>query len=227
MGMASAVIAQAVAAGNVPGTEDHELAASESMKMKMTMNMDTETETVTETETEMEMAQSEPSLYWFNKLFWRFPVPLFHGVVVSWFVTHSAMLIRNQSAYKVASTKLLYCTEMALCYALSVVFWCNDQFDGTLFALMLLTTPWTVGLMKAIWEHDDLLHDDRLSRHVTVFNLWFFIAVFLSFCWNWVADIGLFWALFSPNALVMAVPVVLVMHSMPLIVDEVVWATDF
>ena len=167
------------------------------------------------------------TVYWFNKLFYVFPFPLFHAVVASWFVTHSTLTVRTLSMYKVTSTKLLYCAEVALSYAMSAVFWSCGQFDGTLFALMLLTTPWTVGLLKAIWEHSDLQHDDRIARHVTMYNLWFFMAMFLAFCWNWVAETGLFWALFSPNALVVAVPVVLVMHSMPHIVDEVVWATDF
>jgi len=169
----------------------------------------------------------DETLYWFNKLFHLFPAPLFHAVLASWFVTHSTLMVRNVAVYKVESTKILYCTEIALSYAVSAVFWYNEQFDGTLFALMLLTTPWTVGLLKAIWEHDDLQHDDRMSRHVTVYNLWFFMAMFVSICWNWMVQTGLFWTLFSPNALIIAVPFLLFMHSMPLIVDEVVWATDF
>jgi len=166
-------------------------------------------------------------VYWFNSLFHLFPSPLFHAVLVSWFVTHSTMLIRNVAMYHAESTKLLYCAEIALSYMVSALFWCYGEFDSTLFALQLLTTPWTVGLLRSIWEHGNLVSDERMARHVTVYNVWYFMMMFVSVCWNWMVQTGLFWSLFSPNTLVVAVPFLLVMHSMPMVIDEIVWATDF
>merc|ERR1712083_483846 len=172
----------------------------------------------------MAITDGEDTLYWFNKIFYLFPVPLFHAVIVSWFITHATLLMRSLSSYKTATIKMLYCSEIALAYTLAVIFWSMSQFDNTLFVLMAVASPWTIGLLKAIWEGD--LSTD-MSRHVTLYNLWFFVALFLSILWNWIAHTGLFWAFFSPNILVVAVPIILTMHSIPMMIDEVVWATDF
>merc|ERR1712066_451225 len=42
-----------------------------------------------------EIIQIDDTLYWFNRLFYTFPYPLFNVVLISWFITHSAMLIQN------------------------------------------------------------------------------------------------------------------------------------
>merc|ERR1719445_1723602 len=97
----------------------------------------------------MHVLEMDVSMYWFNRLFYTFPYTLFNVLLISWFVTHSAMLIRNVSLYKVVNTKLLYCAEVMLSYALSVLFWYNEMFDTTLIYWMILSVPWTFGLLKA------------------------------------------------------------------------------
>ena len=168
------------------------------------------------------------TLYWFNKLFYIFPVTLFNVILISWFITHSTMLIRNVSQYKAANSKILYCMEVILAHILSIIFWYNNIFDITLFYWMILTIPWTLGLLKYIYEHKNIINEAEIaSYHVSMYNLWFFIAMYLSLVYNMVSATGIIWMFFSPNLLILAAPFVFIIQCMDQIIKEFVWATDF
>jgi len=138
------------------------------------------------------------------------------------------MLIRNISQYKVANSKLLYCMEILLAHFLSIIFWYNNIFDSTLFYWMIATFPWTLGLLKHIWEHKNILNDEQeISYHASIYNLWFFISIYLSLVYNWVWSTGIIWIFFSPNLLIIAAPFLFIIQCMPQIINEFVWATDF
>eukprot|EP01083_Nonionella_stella_P021112 58537_1 len=169
----------------------------------------------------------DDTLYWFNKLFYMFPYPLFNIVLISWFVTHSTILIRNITLYKTMTSKVLFCLEILLSYVLSFVFWSNGMFNSMLFYSMILTIPWTLGLLKYVWEHRDIVNDPHVTQHAFMYNLWFFVCVYLAFVWQWISTTGIIYALFSPNLLIVVTPCFFIIQSGPSLVKEFIWATDF
>eukprot|EP00484_Ammonia_sp_Unknown_P030834 CAMPEP_0197053746 /NCGR_PEP_ID=MMETSP1384-20130603/27923_1 /TAXON_ID=29189 /ORGANISM="Ammonia sp." /LENGTH=583 /DNA_ID=CAMNT_0042486687 /DNA_START=102 /DNA_END=1853 /DNA_ORIENTATION=+ len=175
-----------------------------------------------------EVSEIDDSLYWFNKVFYVFPYTLFNMILISWFISHSSMLLSNITQYQAVNSKLLYCAEVLLSHVLSVLFWYNDMFDATLFLLMLLSVPWTLGLLKHIYEHKDIVGDaQQISYHASIYNLWFFIAMYLAAVYHWISSTGLLWAFFSPNLVIVVAPFLLILQCMPQIIKEFIWATDF
>jgi len=170
----------------------------------------------------------DDSLYWFNKLFSAFPYALFNVILVSWFVTHSSMLVRNLSQYKTANSKFLYCVEIGVAHLLCLLFWYNGMLTSTLVLAMLVTLPWTLGLLKHVYEHKNIAGDaPQVMHHTSVYNLWFFIVVYVSLVYDWIATVGILYALFSPNLLMIALPLAMIIQCLPHIVSEFVWATNF
>ena len=175
----------------------------------------------------MSEVEVDSTVYWFNALFYTFPSPLFNAVLISWFYTHSALLMRGRALYRAQNSKMLFVAEVALSLVLAAVFWWNGELEGYVFYAMVLTLPWTLGLLKYVWENDDLGGDKGLTVRVSLYTLWFIVAVYGGYALRWLGDKGLFYALFSPNLLLIAAPFYLIAQSAPLMLNEFVWATDF